>query len=69
MRAFFAGLFKRPERPCVHLFCEDTTLRILTASAVGEPMYYVRCKSCGACTDVYLTAGEAIAAAKRGWIQ
>ena len=65
--SFLDRLFPRPE--CVHMFREDTTLRLLTVSAVGEPMYYVRCKACGKGTDTYLTAGEAIAAAKRGWIQ
>lgn len=64
----FCKIFARDKRQCVHVFCESTTLRILTISALGEPMYYVRCKSCGASTNVCLTKDEAIACAKRGWL-
>ena len=62
-------LLPRRHGPCVHSWCEDSTLRIGTISALGSNLYYVYCRECGASTDTCLTKEEAVAKAERGMMR
>ena len=53
---------------CVHDFTDDSTLRIKTISAVGQPQYLVECTVCGDATIFCCTKEEAMERARRGWM-
>lgn len=62
-------LIRRRPRPCLHDFREGSTFRLMTASAVGKPMYRVYCRECGVSTEWCLTKIEAQEKARAGWME